>query len=136
LGYNHTFLPKASSPCRYFGFPDDGVGIFYKRERFALERSHTARFGLVQELRFLAALEEQGTAQYLVLAACHLKAKESAENEQRRHQQVTDILETIQRATANILSRTRAIQSNHQSNHQSNPIQSNPIQSNPMHIID
>jgi hypothetical protein len=104
IGYEYTFLPKASSPCRQFGYPDDGIGLFYKRNLFALEQSHTARFALVQELRDLSE-NTQCTPAYLLLAACHLKAKDTAENEAIRLEQLGSIADTIQTAKANILAR-------------------------------
>lgn len=101
LGYGYTFLPKARSPCRDFGFPDDGVAVFYKHWVFYPDVTHKADFGMVQELRFL---HSRPTTQprYVVLAVCHLKAKEGAENDQRRDQQFTDIQSKITLARQNI----------------------------------
>ena len=85
-GYAGVFVPKHQSPCPRFGYPADGVGIFYKPSKFTLVATDPVAFLDAQgkpmnQRAAIAVLQSTSTsAPYsLVLACCHLKAKRGFE---------------------------------------------------------
>ncbi|KAK9844188.1 hypothetical protein WJX81_007520 [Elliptochloris bilobata] len=100
-GYAGCFWPKPCSPAEQYGFPCDGCAIFYRRERleavskangrpFESKDGSSSKQGSLQVL-----LRERRSGCLLLAACCHLKAKESGENDVVRESQAAQLMERL-----------------------------------------
>jgi nocturnin len=101
-GYSCFFRAKKPSPATKFGFPADGIALFYRHSRFSCSPApeahcfqsmdgHPAAQGFVTAL-----LRDKQAHKHLLVAVTHLKAKAGADNEQTRVHQVRQLLQEVE----------------------------------------
>eukprot|EP00878_Enallax_costatus_P027094 GHUV01029138.1.p1 GENE.GHUV01029138.1~~GHUV01029138.1.p1 ORF type:complete len:304 (+),score=44.01 GHUV01029138.1:593-1504(+) len=94
-GYSCFFRAKKPSPALKFGFPADGIALFYRHSRFSCSPAPAGHCfdsvdGQPAAQGFVTAqLHDKLAGHTLIVAATHLKAKAGFENEQTRVHQVS-----------------------------------------------
>eukprot|EP00775_Hariotina_reticulata_P003332 gene3332-3609_t len=94
-GYSAFFRAKQPSPALKFGFPADGIALFYRHSRFSCfpepaGHCFESMDGQPAAQGYVTAqLHDKQSGRCILVAATHLKAKAGADNEQTRvHQYI------------------------------------------------
>lgn len=101
-GYSCFFRAKKPSPALKFGFPADGIALFYRHSRFSCSPAPAGHCfdsidGQPAAQGFVTAqLLDKLCGRAVIVAATHLKAKAGFENEQTRVHQACQLLKELQ----------------------------------------
>jgi nocturnin len=101
-GYSCFFRAKKPSPATKFGFPADGIALFYRHSRFSCSPAPEAHCfqsidGQPAAQGFVTALlHDKQADKHVLVAVTHLKAKAGADNEQTRVHQVQQLLQEVE----------------------------------------
>lgn len=96
VGYEGEFCAKLDSPCLQFGYFSDGVAILFKSEAFQCVW-HLKGQLLNGGAYVIVQLVQKSTGKDMLVATCHLKAKENLAHENRRVQQINELLLLVQK---------------------------------------
>ncbi|WIA11808.1 hypothetical protein OEZ85_011900 [Tetradesmus obliquus] len=101
-GYSCFFRAKKPSPALKFGFPADGIALFYRHSRFSTSPAPSGHCfasmdGQPAAQGFVTALlHDKQSGRSLLVAATHLKAKAGVDNEQTRVHQACQLLQELE----------------------------------------
>ncbi|WIA31940.1 hypothetical protein OEZ86_002799 [Tetradesmus obliquus] len=101
-GYSCFFRAKKPSPALKFGFPADGIALFYRHSRFSASPAPSGHCfasmdGQPAAQGFVTALlHDKQSGRSLLVAATHLKAKAGVDNEQTRVHQACQLLQELE----------------------------------------
>eukprot|EP00754_Rhynchopus_humris_P001023 Rhum_TRINITY_DN10644_c0_g1::Rhum_TRINITY_DN10644_c0_g1_i1::g.39450::m.39450/K18764/CCRN4L; nocturnin len=91
-GYKGVFVEKALSPCLQFGYYSDGVAVLYKEAVFEKKGHSQITKGCTH---LCLSLEHRSTQVPFIVAATHLKAKATQENEELRLEQIDGLISHV-----------------------------------------
>ena len=94
LGWSGHFCPKRKSPCSQFGYYSDGVAVFWKTLNYKCTWHRKGQLD-AGGAYVIVLLYDVTSRKDVMVATCHLKAKEIGENEDRRVKQMSEILDII-----------------------------------------
>jgi endonuclease/exonuclease/phosphatase family metal-dependent hydrolase len=107
FGYEGIFAPKTRSPCVRMGWYSDGCAIFWKSQLFELLSERRVEYKVGSQVGIIATMRHRPTEMPLLVAVTHLKAQQSAANENTRAAQVEELLRLVADEAENVLRRER-----------------------------
>jgi endonuclease/exonuclease/phosphatase family metal-dependent hydrolase len=108
FGYQGIFAPKTRSPCVRMGWYSDGCAIFWKSQLFELLSERRVEYKVGSQIGIVATLRHRPTDRPLVVAVTHLKAQQSAANENTRAAQVDELLRLVTDEAATVALKERS----------------------------
>eukprot|EP00397_Hematodinium_sp_SG-2012_P039428 GEMP01043047.1.p1 GENE.GEMP01043047.1~~GEMP01043047.1.p1 ORF type:complete len:462 (+),score=97.02 GEMP01043047.1:128-1513(+) len=93
LGYDSLFCPKSEAPPLVTGWYSDGVCLFWKKDEFSLVKSVVGVQAFNNPVVMVGLKDRKD--RHMVCVTTHLKASEGQEAENKRLNQIRDLVEKI-----------------------------------------